>query len=217
MRSVRRSLASLDFTILHEIGHQWWGGTVGANSNDHTWMVEGLTNATAVLAQAEPFRDQLRRPRRSMPGSSGRISTCSIALATRVADVSIFDQPADSPLSTLAYGKGALGFLAIRNAIGHDAFIEALATYADSFRLGIADPDDLLAAFETASGQNLGDLWQFWFESAPNNRPMSKRLFRDHRLALNTMRPVTPVASDRCLAGPWSTRSLPDDPRTERR
>ena len=46
------SLASLDFTILHEIGHQWWGGTVGANSNDHTWMVEGLTNATAVLAQA---------------------------------------------------------------------------------------------------------------------------------------------------------------------
>ena len=56
-------------------------------------------------------------------------------------------------LSTLAYGKGALGFLAIRNAIGDDAFIERWRSYADAFRLGIAEPADLLAAFETASGQ----------------------------------------------------------------
>ncbi len=57
------SLSSLDFTILHEIGHQWWGGTVGANSNDHTWMVEGLTNATAILAQAAIQGPSPRRAR----------------------------------------------------------------------------------------------------------------------------------------------------------
>ncbi len=158
-------LASLDFTVLHELGHQWWGGTVGANSNDHTWMVEGLTNATAVLAQADiqgataatqslnawivaPYLNQLQ--------NAGDV----------VADVSIFDQPVDSPLSTLAYGKGALGFLAIRDAIGDAAFIAALAAFADAFRLGIAEPRDLLAAFEAASGQELDQLWLFWFESA---------------------------------------------------
>ncbi len=83
-----------------------------------------------------------------------------------MADVSIFDQPVDSPLSTLAYGKGALGFLAIRNAIGHAAFTSALSSYADGFRLGIAEPADLLAAFEAASGQDLQALWTYWFESA---------------------------------------------------
>ena len=71
-----------------------------------------------------------------------------------------------TPLSTLAYGKGALGFLAIRDQIGDAAFRDALAEYADSFRLGIAEPADLLAAFESASGQSLEALWSFWFESA---------------------------------------------------
>lgn len=159
------SLASLDFTVLHELGHQWWGGTVGANSNDHTWMVEGLTNATAVLAQAatqgapaatESLYAWIVSPYLNLLQNSG----------DAVADISIFDQPANSPMSTLAYGKGALGFLAIRNAIGDTAFTNALAAYADAFRLGIAKPDDLLAAFETVSGQELDALWSFWFESA---------------------------------------------------
>lgn len=159
------NLATLDFTVFHEIGHQWWGATVGANSNDHTYMVEGLTNTTALLAQAavqgrdaatESLYAWIVTPYLNMLSGSG----------DAVADASIFDQPATAPLSTLAYGKGALGFLAIRNQIGNDAFIAALAAYADQFRLGIAEPADLLAAFESASGQSLQELWSFWFDDA---------------------------------------------------
>lgn len=163
------SLASLDFTILHEIGHQWWGGTVGANSNDHTWMVEGLTNATAVLAQSAIAGQQAATD--SLYGwIVGPYLNLLDGSGDAVADISIFDQPVDAPLSTLAYGKGALGFLAIRIAIGHDAFMQALSSYADEFLLGIADPDDLLAAFEAASGQGLDDLWVYWFQSAVTTR-----------------------------------------------
>ncbi len=163
------SLASLGFTIMHEIGHQWWGGSVGANSNDHTWMVEGLTNASAVLAQAA-----IQGPAEATGSLNAWIVGPYLNLLDSfgdgVADVSIYDQPVDSPHSTLAYSKGALGFLAIRNAIGNDAFLEALTEYADAFRLGIAEPDDLLAAFEAASGQNLDTLWSHWFESALTTR-----------------------------------------------
>lgn len=155
---------TLDFTVFHEVGHQWWGATVGANSNDHTYMVEGLTNATALLAQAAvpgsgPAANSLYAwmvsPYMNMLSNSG----------DAIADVSIFDQPATAPISTLAYGKGGLGFLAIRERIGNDAFIAALADYASQFRLGIASPVDLLTAFETASGQDLR-LWSFWFDEA---------------------------------------------------
>jgi hypothetical protein len=156
---------ALDFTIFHEIGHQWWGGTVGANSNDHTFMVEGLTNATAVLAQAA-----VHGPDAAAASLMGWVVTPYLNLldgsGDAVADVSIFDQAATAPLSTLAYGKGALGFLAIRNQIGDAPFREALASYADAFRLGIAEPADLRAAFESASGQSLDELWSFWFDSA---------------------------------------------------
>jgi aminopeptidase N len=163
------NLASLDFTIFHEVGHQWWGGTVGANSNDHTFMVEGLTNATAVLAQAD-----VQGPDAATASLMAWVVTPYLNLldgsGDGVADLSIFEQPVSAPLSTLAYGKGALGFLAIRNQIGDAAFREALASYADAFRLGIAEPDDLRAAFESASGQSLDELWSFWFNSANATR-----------------------------------------------
>ena len=41
---------SAAFTIAHEMGHEWWGAMVGANSNDHPFMVEGLTNALTLSA-----------------------------------------------------------------------------------------------------------------------------------------------------------------------
>jgi aminopeptidase N len=159
------NLANLDFTIFHEVGHQWWGAAVGANSNDHTWMVEGLTNAIALLAQAD-----IQGPQAAAISLYSWIVTPYANLLAgsgdAIADTSIFAQPPTAPLSTLAYGKGALGFLAIRNQIGDEAFRAALAAYADAFRLGIAEPQDLLAALEAASGQSLADIWTFWFESA---------------------------------------------------
>jgi hypothetical protein len=162
-------LASLDFTILHEIGHQWWGSTIGANSNDHTWMVEGLTNATAVLAQSA-----IQGPAAATDSLYAWVVTSYLNLidsgADGIADLSIFEQPPTWPMGTLAYGKGALGFLAIRNAIGDDAFMQGLAAYAEAFRFGIAEPADLLAAFQAASGQDLVGLWNFWFESAQTTR-----------------------------------------------
>ncbi|MEZ4530915.1 MAG: hypothetical protein R2855_07755 [Thermomicrobiales bacterium] len=127
----------------------WWR----AHQRDRRACASGHSGATAATQSLNawivaPYLNQLQNA------------------GDAVADVSIFDQPVDSPLSTLAYGKGALGFLAIRDAIGDAAFIEALAAFADAFRLGIAEPRDLLAAFEGASGQELDQLWSFWFESA---------------------------------------------------
>jgi hypothetical protein len=159
------NLSTLDFTLFHEIGHQWWGAAIGANSNDHTFMVEGLTNATAVLAQAA-----VQGPDAAANSLYGWMVTPYLNMLAgtgdAVADVSIFDQPATAPLSTLAYGKGGLGFLAIRNEIGNDGFIAGLAAYAEKFRLGIAEPGDLLESFEAASGESLQDLWSVWFDSA---------------------------------------------------
>ncbi len=159
------NVAALDFTVFHELGHQWWGAAIGADSNDHTFMVEGLTNATALLAQA------------AVQGPDAAASSLYAWMVTpylnmlagsgdAVVDVSIFDQPPTAPISTLAYGKGGLGFLAIRNEIGDAAFRTALGSYADRFRLGIAEPVDLLTEFEIASGRSLHDLWSLWFESA---------------------------------------------------
>lgn len=82
------------------------------------------------------------------------------------------DAVADSPIGVLvpvihsfvSYGKGGVGFEAIRQEIGDEAFFEALAALCREHAWGIIAPETMLAAFETASGQELDATWSFWFE-----------------------------------------------------
>ncbi len=153
---------ALRFTVAHEVGHQWWGGIIGVNSNDHTFMTEGLTNALTILfieeaegkpAAATALRNEIAGPYLDLLEQSG-------------------DQIVDQPIvegqqgrGAIWYGKAALGFLAIRQEIGDEAFRTALGIYGATFAQRIASPADLQAAFESASGQELDELWRFWFES----------------------------------------------------
>ena len=155
--------AALRFTVAHEVGHQWWGGIVGVNSNDHTFMTEGLTNALTILfieetesesAAATALREQIAGPYLDLLDRSG----------DQIVDVPIAE--GQQGRGAIWYGKAALGFLAIRQQIGDRAFRAALGAYGETFAQRIADPADLLAAFESASGEELDELWRFWFESA---------------------------------------------------
>jgi hypothetical protein len=85
------------------------------------------------------------------------------------------DQVADQPTADFAdaaayyatsYRKGGLGFQAIRQEIGDEAFFAALRSYTDAHRYGMVTPEDLRAALEGSSGLDLTDLWWLWFETA---------------------------------------------------
>jgi hypothetical protein len=153
---------ALRFTVAHEVGHQWWGGIIGVNSNDHTFMTEGLTNALTILfieetagesAAATALRDEIAAPYLALLDRSG----------DQVVDIPIAE--GQQGRGAIWYGKAALGFLAIRQEVGDEAFRAAISSYGTTFAQRIADPSDLLAAFEEASGQALDELWRFWFES----------------------------------------------------
>lgn len=155
--------ALFDSIVAHEVGHQWWGGMIGFNSNDHTFLLEGLTNYVAILwieatsgeeAALAAMRTSLAAPYIALINATG----------DQVADLPIAD--GQSGRSTISYGKSALGFYAINEAIGDAAFTEALAQLVTGFAFAIAEPSDVLAAFEAASGEDLGELWRFWFEAA---------------------------------------------------
>jgi aminopeptidase N len=151
------------FVIAHEIGHQWWAGIIGVNSNDHTFISEGLTNYVAVV-----WVESVLGPEAERRVLEGSVAAPYLALLASAGDM-IADVPVQDGLpgrGPIWYGKSALGFLAIRQAIGDEAFFGALATVSDEYAFRIMEPIDLLGAFESASGQNLGELWRFWFEAA---------------------------------------------------
>ena len=67
-------------------------------------------------------------------------------------------------------GRGRLGFLAIRKEIGDEAFDAALRDIADRYAWGEMTPEQLLTAFEDASGKDLHPLWNHWFNETSMTR-----------------------------------------------
>lgn len=151
------------FVLAHELSHQWLAGIVGSNNNDHGFMSEGLANALSVLAIRDvagveaaerDLRERVASGYRRMLESEG----------DGIADAAIANETDIAARSHLVYGKAALGFEAIRQAIGNEAFFAGLAAYADDYRFAVSTPDDLRHAFENAGGVDLTSLWSFWFE-----------------------------------------------------
>lgn len=153
----------LRFVLTHELSHQWIGGIVGSNNNDHGFMTEGLANALTVLAIRE--REGVEGAERYLrewvaSGYRGMLE----AGRDGIADAPLTDDTDIAARGHLVYGKAALGFEAIRQAIGDEAFFAGLERYARDERFAISTPDDLRHAFEEASGADLGPPWSLWFE-----------------------------------------------------
>ncbi len=154
----------LRFTTVHEVAHQWWYGIVGNNQYLHAYLDEAMANESSMIyrevidgpvAAQQWIRDYLQRPYLSMLfGNNG----------DQVVDQPSADFLTNGPYGRTIYAKGALGFDAIRHTIGDEAFFLGLQEYVAAHRFGIAQPGDLLTAFEHASGQDLHELWAHWFE-----------------------------------------------------
>ena len=96
-----------------------------------------------------------------------------------IADLPIDETWDDPGRGAILYGKAALGFLAIRVEIGDDDFFAAIRGFAETWAFRIAEPGDLLAAFETASGDELDALWSRWFEQAETTPSEVDQLLSD--------------------------------------
>lgn len=160
--------ATAAFAITHELGHQWWGNMIGANSNDHSFMVEGLTNALTIGAIDDVLgadaadallEQQITGPYRNALDAKG----------DGVVDVQVGQEDPDGPSRVaLVYGKGALGFLALRLAMGDDAFYAAIDEYAQDYLYLNAEPSDLRSIFtkHAPDGVDVRAIWRIWFSQA---------------------------------------------------
>jgi len=158
--------SDLDFTVAHEVVHQWFYGLVGNNQYADAFIDEGITN----YLSAQVYFEREYGPDAADDVMERYIRNPFERIVNRGGDV-LVDQPTDDfesgdAYTFAAYIKAPLGFEAIREAIGDDAFFAALQAYVDEFVFGVATPEDLLAAFEASSGEDLDDLWSHWFEES---------------------------------------------------
>jgi hypothetical protein len=154
---------ALDFTVAHEVIHQWFYALVGNNQYDHAFIDEGLTNFLSAQVYFErqygdSVADRVVRRYLQDPFES------TVERGNdQVVDQPTDDFPTGNSYVFAVYSKAPLGFRAIRREIGDEAFFTALRSYVAEFQFRVATPDDLLQAFEAASGKDLDELWRHWF------------------------------------------------------
>lgn len=153
-----------EFTVAHEVVHQWFYSIVGNNQYVDAFIDEGLTNYlssrvyfTRLYGEEvgrEVFERNIARPFRFMIESNADVivSTATDAFPTEEAYVNA------------AYVKAPMGFGALHEEMGDEAFFGALQAYVEEYRFRVATPADLFAAFDRATTASIEPIWNRWFE-----------------------------------------------------
>lgn len=161
--------STLEFTIHHEIAHQWFAMVVGNDPIDSPITDEALAQHVALLLtewrHGKKLADALRQGQlkgsyqlyRAMGGRDG------------VADRPASEFRSNGEYAALVYGKAPLLYDEVRKSIGDDAWMKALRAYTAQNRWGWAAPDGpIAAAAEVAPGKSkaLRALRQHWLDEA---------------------------------------------------
>ena len=151
------------FVVEHEIAHTWFPFYMGINESRYAMMDEGwattfeylIGSADVGKTTATGFFQQFRVNGWSFNPSS-------------LEDLPIIT-PADGLSANAygdnAYGKPALGYLALKDMLGDDAFRKALHAFMDRWHGKHPIPWDFFNTVNDVTGRNLNWFWNSWYFS----------------------------------------------------
>jgi hypothetical protein len=143
------------FVAAHEIAHTYFPFYMGINETRYGFMDEGMTTATEYLLNV----DDIGRQRADSFFKDFRVRGW-VENDSPMEDLAII-----TPNTTgdNAYGKPALGYLALKEMLGDSLYRAALHEYIARWRGKHPTPWDYFATYNDATHQNLDWFWQRWF------------------------------------------------------
>ncbi|HHO53796.1 MAG TPA: hypothetical protein ENK18_23715 [Deltaproteobacteria bacterium] len=152
-----------EWTVVHEIAHQWWSAEVGNDPGAAPWLDEGLASFTTGVYWARRHGPEALRQRQHLD-----VIEPTAALQGRGTP----DLPADLPAwrydlfeySAIVYGRAALFFEVLRHQMGEPALWAALRQYRAEQWGQLAEAEDLLRALRAHSAQpeQIDALYRRW-------------------------------------------------------
>ena len=144
----------------HEVLHNWWGNGVYVDYAHGNWS-EGLTTFMADYAYKEDESPQAARAMRL-----GWLRDFAAAPAGAHQSLASFRARTHGAAAAVGYGKSAMLFVMLRDAIGEAAFRRGIRVFWDKHRFHTASWHDLQAAFEQASNRPLQRFFNQWLDRA---------------------------------------------------
>jgi aminopeptidase N len=153
-----------EMVVAHEVAHQWWYGLVVNDQNIDAFIDEGL----AEWAGVDLYFSERYGPAEGRAQMEHHVERWFVPVLLERGDL-IADFPTDDFSSRAEYGaavyaKAALGFAALKDEIGEEAFFSALRGVVEERRFQTISPGELQAAFEVECSCDVSALWEEWFE-----------------------------------------------------
>lgn len=158
----------------HELAHQWWGNLVYCNSDQDTWLMEGLANYSALMMLEETKGKKeatavLLRYRDNLLASLGDDRIVDDAGPILWGERLINSRDRGS-WNTITYEKGAWIFHMLRARLGDDAFFRMLKELPKRFAnkpLSTKAFREFAAEFSSAKSADpdLDEFFAQWVES----------------------------------------------------
>jgi hypothetical protein len=155
---------NLELLAAHEMAHQWWYNIVHNDPVTEPWLDEALAEySMKIYMEAMRGEDdagllQVKRWQTPLDGLKGKGQDTTV------------NQPVASFLNgtqyeTIVYGKGALFYDRVRDAIGARRFDRFLHGYLEAHRWGIIDTEDWLSALRDLPDPTLAPLFEQWIST----------------------------------------------------
>jgi hypothetical protein len=153
-----QSAQTIEFTVAHETGHQWFYNLVGNNQLDEPWLDESLTQFATWqyfydrygAAVAATFKQQ------SLMGDWDSIQDAVIPIGKPVSAYT------GDEYVGIIYGRGPLFFLALEQQLGQKTYGQFLRDYVAKYSWDIATTEGLKQLAEQDCGCDLTPLFNQW-------------------------------------------------------
>ncbi|MFM7839296.1 MAG: M1 family aminopeptidase, partial [Chitinophagaceae bacterium] len=177
---------SLDLSLQHEIGHNWFYGVLASNEREHPWMDEGINTFydlryeeekyPAVKSKGKPHQRDLLSPYIVMVQRQEKLH-----LAQPITTSAVAFTPDNYWL--IAYYKTALWLRELEKQLGKSMFDSSLRSYFQHWQFKHPQPEDFFQEVEQVSGHNLVDFRRmagentstFEKQAAPQRKGLSLR------------------------------------------
>ncbi|RLT43150.1 MAG: M1 family peptidase [Chloroflexi bacterium] len=159
--------ADLEIRTVHEAAHQWWYQTVHNDPVNFPWMDEGISEYASKLYY------EAIRGRSYAESLQARRWQAVIDLLTAGGADAPLNQPvalyADgAQYESVVYGKGALFYDAVNQALGERQFEAFLKSYQKNYRFQIVTPTDLLTELRAYDPKVADSLYEKWIGPLPD-------------------------------------------------
>src|SRR3954451_5845482 len=167
-------------TILHELGHMWFGDLVTMRWWDDLWLNESFATYISTLCQAEATEyttawTTFANTEKAWAYAQDQLPSTH-PIAADIPDVAAVEVNFDG----ITYAKGASVLKQLVAYVGRDEFLAGVRRYFRKHEFGNTTLADLLSPLSETSGRDLSEWVEQWLKTSQ----------------VNTLRPVFDLTSD---------------------